>query len=409
MRTKKIKAAVFILIVMVCGISFIGCDAEGSSSLSGASEGTSSPSSAVPSGDNTTDTGNQAGDNTTDKVYNIIYNNTKGINNLTPVTFKTSDTIVLPTISKDGWTFGGWSDSSTDENVITGWSVGDHTSDVTLWAVWTANTYTVTLQNDGDVSGDASVTATFDANLPSLQTKPSKVGYNFGGYWTAADGQGTQYIDVSGDGCKKWDLTSDTTLIAFFMEHGTHLITYNNLNGAAAPSKKTFKETETVELEEINVTGYSFDGWFDAAEGGSKVTSWSAGTKTDNVIVYAHWTAEQYDITYKDEGENVEFSGTMTGEPTKHTYGTPTALPVPTKTGYEFGGWFTSTDCSDSSIDTLGATSFIADITLYAKWNICEYDIVYKNVQGLNNTNVTSYTVLNNVSLSDLSAQGWMF
>ena len=60
------------IVMMVCGMCFIGCDAEGGSSQSGSSEGTSSPSSAVPSTGNTTDTGNQAGDNTTDKVYNII-------------------------------------------------------------------------------------------------------------------------------------------------------------------------------------------------------------------------------------------------------------------------------------------------------------------------------------------------
>jgi len=84
------------------------------------------------------------------------------------------------------------------------------------------------------------------------------------------------------------------------------------------------------------------------------------------------WNAFTVSITYKDQGGSA-FSGTQTSPPTTHTYGTATTLKIPTKTGYDFGGWFTASDCASGAVGntssaSLGATDYTADITLYAKW-----------------------------------------
>ena len=89
-----------------------------------------------------------------------------------------------------------------------------------------------------------------------------------------------------------------------------------------------------------------------------------------------------YTITYKDQGGSA-FSGThASGYPTTHTYGTATTLKTASKTGYTFGGWYTSSDCSGSAVTTLGATAYTADITLYAKWTINTYTIRFLNYDG---------------------------
>ena len=77
---------------------------------------------------------------------------------------------------------------------------------------------------------------------------------------------------------------------------------------------------------------------------------------------------QQMAITYKDQG-NTTLTGTQTaGSPTTHTYGTATPLKHAYKTGAIFAGWYTSSDCSGNPVETLGATAYSSDITLYAKW-----------------------------------------
>ncbi len=92
----------------------------------------------------------------------------------------------------------------------------------------------------------------------------------------------------------------------------------------------------------------------------------------DSRTVTANFAGDVYTITYKDQGGGA-FSGSQTTPPASHTYGTATTLKIPTKSGYTFGGWFTSIDCTTGAIGntssaSLGATAFTANITLYAKW-----------------------------------------
>ena len=120
-------------------------------------------------------------------------------------------------------------------------------------------------------------------------------------------------------------------------------------------------------------TGYSLSGV--QINNGSQTTTIAAAdissqtyTLTSNVTITPVWTAAKYAINYKDQG-NAAFSGTHAGSyPTQHTYGTETTLKTASKTGYTFGGWFTTQDCSGSAVTTLGATAYTAAITLYAKW-----------------------------------------
>ena len=92
---------------------------------------------------------------------------------------------------------------------------------------------------------------------------------------------------------------------------------------------------------------------------------------TGPTTIAATFTPHVYSITYLDQGGSA-FSGTHTdtpsAHPTSHTYNTATNLNGATKTGYTFGGWYTSPDCSTGLVTSLGATAYTADITLYAKW-----------------------------------------
>lgn len=83
-------------------------------------------------------------------------------------------------------------------------------------------------------------------------------------------------------------------------------------------------------------------------------------SKQDNDIITK---AAEYIINYELDG------GTLgANSPATHTYGTETILVNPTKSGYNFAGWYLE-DTFATKIETLAADGYTSEITLYAKWN----------------------------------------
>ena len=61
-----------------------------------------------------------------------------------------------------------------------------------------------------------------------------------------------------------------------------------------------------------------------------------------------------YNITYKDQG-NTNFTGAFIDmlPPELHLYGETTIIPVPSRSGYEFKGWYLTSDCSGEPVNEL--------------------------------------------------------
>ena len=169
-------------------------------------------------------------------------------------------------------------------------------------------------------------------------------------------------------------------------------------------------------LPNASMAKYALDGWFTDSSGGTKIENIT--TVEQDTTIYAHWTLNTYSITYKDQG-NATFSGThASGYPTEHTYGTATTLKTASKTGYTFGGWFTTSACTGSAVTTLGATAYTSGITLYAKWTANTYTITYKDKDGetFSGTHASGYptshtygteTTLKSASKANYTFVGW--
>ena len=71
----------------------------------------------------------------------------------------------------------------------------------------------VTLNRQGGSGGTPSVIATNGAAMPAI-TVPTQANLKFGGYFTGANGTGTQYYTHTGASARNWDRTDDTTLYA---------------------------------------------------------------------------------------------------------------------------------------------------------------------------------------------------
>lgn len=114
-------------------------------------------------------------------------------------TVATDASITLPgnTFTRAGYTFAGWSTTAGGAVAFAnGASYTMGTSNATLFAVWNANTYTVTFNGNGSDGGSMAnqnyVTGT-TANLTANAF--TQTGYTFSGWNTSADGLGTSYAN----------------------------------------------------------------------------------------------------------------------------------------------------------------------------------------------------------------------
>ena len=130
-----------------------------------------------------------------------------------------------------GYTWKGW----YDNNAGTGNALSTNlaytrsiTANTTIYAVYTANTYTVTLSNQGaTTAGTASVQATYGSGMPAI-TPPARDGYMFNGYYSQPSGQGTKYYNADGTSARTWN-QENATLYAYWVDYSKCIFFKNTL------------------------------------------------------------------------------------------------------------------------------------------------------------------------------------
>ena len=156
-----------------------------------------------------------------------------------------------------------------------------------------------------------------------------------------------------------------------------YTVIFDANGGTGTMANQTFIYDETQDLNNCSFTpptGHQFGGWNTADDGQGDTFANSAVVKNltsvnnGSVTLYAQWTANQYQIIYKDKN-NLAFSGTHGANyPTVYTYDQSAALDTPHRDGYEFAWYHLRSDCSDDAITALAASTYTDDITLYAQW-----------------------------------------
>ena len=304
--------------------------------------------------------------------------------------------------TRTGYTFSHWTESS---NGGTSWAgyIGKpwtwtYTHDITLYAQWTANKYTVTANANGGTiptttgwtiaSGGATATkqVTYDSTYGTLPT-PTKTGYTFNGWFTAQTG-GTQ---IKAD--TKVTITANQTIYAHWTvnkytvtanANGGKISTTSGwtvASGGATATKQVTYDSTYGTLPTPTKTGYTFNGWFTAQTGGSKVESSTTVKTASNHTIYARWTANRYTVTANANGGKIPTTSGWTvvsggSAATKQvtydsTYGT---LPTPTRTGYTFAGWFTA-QTDGSKVESSTTVKTASNHTIYAHWTANRYTV----------------------------------
>ena len=110
--------------------------------------------------------------------------------------------------TRTGYSFSGWATSASGSVSYAAGSTYSSNAAITLYAVWKANTYTISYDLNGGSEGPSNQTKTHGVNLTLSSTIPKKENYNFLGWSTVLNG------DIAYSPSDIFNVNSNTTLYA---------------------------------------------------------------------------------------------------------------------------------------------------------------------------------------------------
>jgi uncharacterized repeat protein (TIGR02543 family) len=114
----------------------------------------------------------------------------------------------------------------------------------------------------------------------------------------------------------------------------------------------------------VSRKGYTFKGWYTAKTGGAKVTEKTVVTMGKDHTLYARWTANKYKVKLNTNGGKLSASAKSKAV----KYGAKIGnLPKPTRTHYNFKGWYTKKK-GGARVTATTTNKTVANRTLYAHW-----------------------------------------
>ena len=269
------------------------------------------------------------------------------------------DALPTPT-APEGTRFAGWwTQAEGGDRVGTAYTF---TEDSEIFAHYesTSVEYNVTFDANGGTLAEGTTTVTTVdgkiAALPDDPTPPEK--HRFLGWFTAQTGGNRVTTAFPFSGAQ-----TEITLYAHYARE--YLVTFNA--GAGTVSETSRLTHEGVLKDALPTptapTGYGFEGWYTAAEGGDRVGT--AYTFTDDKTIYAHYKLVEYIITFdaRDGSFEEEVAPVMTVDCLLTTLPTPT----PPTANHVFLGWFA--DDGDQQIRITSNYTFHKDVhelTVYA-------------------------------------------
>ena len=303
----------------------------------------------------------------------VSFNANGGSGSMSTQTIENSGTLTANAFSRTGYSFAGWATTTNGSQAYAnkGSITATYSSKgpVTLYARWTANTYTVSFDKQSGSGGSNSVTATYGSAMPSA-SMPTRTGYTFGGYYDQKDGAGTQYYNANGGSVRSWNKTSNTTLYAKWTAN-TYKVIFNgngSTSGSMSDQNFTYGTAQNLTANAFSKTGYTFAGWATSADGDkvynnqqsvNNLTSTNGGTFN----LYAKWDVVNYTISYELDGGSV-----ASENPTSYNIESAAiTLNNPTKDGYTFAGW-TGTDLGAATTSVTIAHGSTGNRSYTATW-----------------------------------------
>lgn len=289
--------------------------------------------------------------------YNTAASDTSG--------WTTGDTGKIPGYRFDGWYTAPNGGGRYDFNTPL-------TDNVTVYAHWIGNGYTVRFAGNGATGGNTPDQA-FQYNIGQNLRRNGFVrdGYTFTG-WTRADNQ-----QAYGDGQWVTNLTTQpdgiVTMVAQWSANEAH-IRYNpnppagkTAGGNGTPNWDGHTgDTPAIGGNGWTIDGYTFAGWTTNADGGgTKYAPGASWTASGTLTLYAQWTPGEASLTYDGNGATGGKTDPQNGVTDQKVNVRQNGF---TRDGYTFVRWDTQADCRGKAVNPGDKWTLQGSSTLYACW-----------------------------------------
>ena len=275
------------------------------------------------------------------------------------------DTGKIPGYRFDGWYTAPNGGNKYDFNTPL-------TGNVTVYAHWIGNGYTVRFAGNGATGGNTPDQA-FQYNIGQNLHRNGFVrdGYTFTG-WKRADNQ-----QAYGDGQWVTNLTTQpngiVTMVAQWSANEAH-IRYNpnppagkTTGGQGTPNWDGHTgDTPTIGQNGWTIDGYTFAGWATSPDGsGARYAPGARWTANGTLTLYAQWTPGQASLTYDGNGATGGKTDPQTGKTDEKINVRDNGF---TRDGYTFVTWNTQADCKGNAVKPNSEWTLRGSSTLYACW-----------------------------------------
>ena len=275
------------------------------------------------------------------------------------------DTGKIPGYRFDGWYTAPNGGNKYDFNTPL-------TGNVTVYAHWVGNGYTVRFAGNGATGGGTPDQA-FQYNIGQNLRRNgfTRDGYTFAG-WKRADNQ-----QAYGDGQWVTNLTTQpngiVTMVAQWSANEAH-IRYNpnppagkTTGGQGTPNWDGHTgDTPTIGQNGWTIDGYTFAGWATSPDGsGARYAPGARWTANGTLTLYAQWTPGQAGLTYDGNGATGGKTDPQTGKTDEKINVRDNGF---TRDGYTFVTWNTQADCKGNAVKPNSEWTLRGSSTLYACW-----------------------------------------
>ena len=218
-----------------------------------------------------------------DSTITVAYDANGGSGDPADQTCESGSTLTMSTTqpTRTGYTFLGW--NTVADGSGSAFAPGAYTACTakTFYAQWAPSTSVVAYDASGG-SGDPADQSCTSGNVTLSTTVPTRTGYTFLGWNTAADGTGTAFAGGSTVSC------ADLTLYAQWVPD-TSVVAYNANGGSGDPADQSCTSASMVTLSSTVPTraGYTFLGWNTAAGGTGTAYAGGSTVSCADLTLYA--------------------------------------------------------------------------------------------------------------------------
>ena len=269
----------------------------------------------------------------------------------------------------------------TGSSELIGWSLsnssvipfsGNVTSDITLYAVW-KDYRLFTLDDTNGNTTTVKIYRGETVNLSTVNVDDLRPGYRAEGWYANSLYSGNPITELNYS-------STQTTLYAKWVL-ATYTLTFDEKSAGQALAVIIYQMGNTQDLPVLEKKGYTFNGWCTKADCSDTPIKKLSATMYGDHTLYASFTPEQYTVTLHGMGGAVSATTQTVG------FQTTFKLPVPTRDGYEFLGWYDA-DATDARKvtnekgESISPYAWYNSVNLYAHWDVKKFTVTFETDGG---------------------------